>query len=186
MRPRSLDLALALLPCFSTQCLLPLCPLPRCCSTSWASTLWVWLLCSPVHCYQLAWRIATGRLRATKSRARPGRKFRREPIPQNSALKPYLLPKVGTHERPVVFCETSYDFIVKVIAGSCNRAAVTFLVRRLAFLDHFLEAVVEVLVFPPFRHLGLVVEFNFVDQQAGKTLRLAVQVLILGRHRRDR
>ena len=75
--------------------------------------------------------------------------------------------------------------MLKVIAGSCNRVPVTFLVRRAALLDRFFQTVVEILVFPAFRDLGLIIEFDLVDQQAGKTLGLAVNVLILGRDRRN-
>src|SRR5216683_3793263 len=122
----------------------------------------------------------TVQLRAAKSRAMAGRTFQRRPILQNDALKPYLLPEVGTHDGKIVFCETSYDFILKVIAGSCNRLPVSFLVRRTAFLDRFFQTVVKIFVFPAFRDLGLIIEFDFVHQQARETLGLAVNVLILG------
>src|SRR6202795_3101999 len=128
----------------------------------------------------------TGRLRPAKNRARAGRKFQRKPGLQNGALKPYLLPEVGTHDGKIVFCETSYYFILKVIAGSCNRLPVSFLVRRTAFLDRFFQTVVKIFVLPAFRDLCLIIEFNFVDEQARKTLGLAVSVLILGRDRRNR
>src|SRR5467141_4753320 len=123
----------------------------------------------------------TERLQPAKNRARAGRKFQRKPRLQNGALKPYLLPEVGTHDRKIVFCETSYYFILKVIAGSCNRLPVTFLVRRTAFLDRFFQTVVQIFVFPPFRDLGLIIEFDLVDQQASETQGLAVNVLILWR-----
>ena len=128
--------------------------------------------------------VETGRCGLAKSRARAERKFQREPQPQNGALNPYLLPKVGTHDGKIVFCETSYYFMLKVIGGSCNRVPVTFLVRRPAFFDRFFQTVVEVLVFSALRDLGLIVEFDLIDQQAGKTLGLAVDFLILGRNRR--
>src|ERR1035438_1998632 len=112
--------------------------------------------------------------------------FQRKTQPLNAALKPYLLPEVGTHDGRVVFCETSYYFTLKVIGGSRNRGPVTFLVRRPALVDRFFQAVVEILVFSAFRNLRLVVEFDLVDQQTGKTLRLAVNVLLLGRKRRGR
>src|ERR1035437_2764530 len=121
----------------------------------------------------------TGRLRAAKSRARsrekiPAKKFQRKPGLQNGALKPYLLPKVGTHDGKIVFCETSYYFMLKVIAGSCNRVPVTLLVRPTAFLDRFFQTVVQIFVFPAFRDLCLIIEFDLVDQQVGKTLGFAV------------
>jgi hypothetical protein len=58
----------------------------------------------------------------------------RRKIPTNTATakrrtQAYLVPEVGTHDRKIVFCETSYYFMLKVIAGSSNRAAVTLLVR---------------------------------------------------------
>src|SRR6266478_5454492 len=125
----------------------------------------------------------TGQMRAARSRARAGRKFQRKLKPQNGALKPYLLPKVGTHDGKVVFCETSYYFMLKVIAGSGNRIAVTFLVRRTALLDGFFQTIVEIFVFPAFGDLCLIVEFDLVDEKTGKTLGLPVNVLILGRGR---
>src|ERR1035437_6225374 len=105
----------------------------------------------------------TGRPRAAKGRARAGRKSQRKPRLQNGALKPYLLPKVGTHDGKIVFCETSYYFMLKVIAGSCHRAPVTSLVRRTAFLDRFCQTVVEIFVFPAFRDLCLIIEFDLVN-----------------------
>jgi hypothetical protein len=113
----------------------------------------------------------TGQLRPAKSRAKAGRKFQQEPGLQNGK---------------VVFCETSYYFMLKVIAGSGNGVAVTLLVRAPAFLDRLFQTVVEILVFPAFRDLGLIIEFDLVDQQAGKTLGLAVNALILGRGRGNR
>jgi hypothetical protein len=105
----------------------------------------------------------TEHLRAARNRARAGRKIRRKPRLQNGALKPYLLPKVGTHDGEIVFCETSYYLILKVIAGSGNRVAVTLLVRGPAFFDRFFQTVVEIFVLPPFRDLGLIIEFDLVD-----------------------
>src|SRR5271169_5076859 len=123
-----------------------------------------------------------GRLQAARNRARAGRKFRRKPRLQNGALKPYLLPKVGTHDGEIVFCETSYYLILKVIAGSGYRVAVTFLVRGPAFFDRLFQTIIEIFILPAFRNLGLIIEFNLVDQEAGKALGFAVNVLILGRH----
>lgn len=123
----------------------------------------------------------TEHLRAARNRARAGKKIRRKPRLQNGALKPYLLPKVGTHDGEIVFCETSYYLILKVIAGSGNRVAVTFLVRGPAFFDRFFQTVVEIFVLSSFRDLGLIIEFDLVDKQAGKALGFAVNVLILGR-----
>src|SRR5258708_37314921 len=104
----------------------------------------------------------TGRLRPAKNRARAGRKFQRKPRLQNGALKPYLLPEVGTQDRKIVFCETSYYFILKGIAGSCNRLPVTLLVRRTTFLDRFFQTVVKIFVFTSLLYLGLVIDFDFV------------------------
>ncbi len=73
--------------------------------------------------------------------------------------------------------------MLKVIAGSCNRVPVTLLVRGTAFLDRIFQTVVEILMFPAFGDLGLIIEFDFVDQQAGKTLRLAMDFLIVRRGR---
>src|SRR6202158_6452950 len=121
--------------------------------------------------------IWTGRLRPAKKGARAGRKFQRRPRLLNGALKPYLVPEVRTHDGRIVFCETSYDLILKVIARCCNRFPVAFLVRRTTFLDRFFQAVVEIFVFPAFRYLCLIIEFDLVDQQASKTLGLAVNVV---------
>src|ERR1019366_8616562 len=122
---------------------------------SWLACFWlkrVWTsrsltLCSGRVCWlretgqapalQGSW---TGRPRAAQRRARPRekiatKKFQRKPGLQNGALKPYLLPKVGTHDGNIVFCKTSYYFMLKVIAGSGNRVPVTLLVRGTAFLD---------------------------------------------------
>src|SRR5216683_1528554 len=125
----------------------------------------------------------TGQMQAARSRARAGRKFQRKLKLQNGALKPYLLPKVGPHNGKVVFCETSYYFMLKVIGGSGNRVAVTFLVRGTAFLDGFFQTIIEIVVFPAFGDLCLIIEFDLVDEQTGKTLGFAVNVLILGRGR---
>ena len=76
--------------------------------------------------------------------------------------------------------------MLEVIAGSSNGVAVTLLVRPTALLDRFFQTVVEILIFPAFSDLGLIIEFDLVDQQAGKTLGLAVNVLILGRDRGNR
>src|ERR1035437_9951659 len=128
----------------------------------------------------------TGRPRAAQTRARTkeetaSKKYQPIPVLQNGALKPYLLPKVGPHDGNIVFCETSYYFMLKVIAGSGDGVPVTLLVRGTAFLDRIFQTVVEILMFPAFGNLGLIIEFDFVGQQAGKTLRLAMDFLIVGR-----
>src|SRR5260370_41502208 len=125
----------------------------------------------------------TGQMQAARSRARAGRKFQRKLKLQNGALKPYLLPKVGTHDGEVVFCETSYYFMLKVIGGSGNRVAVTFLVRGTALLDGFFQTIIEIVVFSTFRNLCLSIEFDLVNQATRTTLGLAVNVLIPGRGR---
>ena len=76
--------------------------------------------------------------------------------------------------------------MLKVIAGSCNRVPVTLLVHGAAFLDRFFQTVVEVFVLAAFGDLGLIIEFDLVDQQAGKALGLAVDFLIVGRNRGSR
>src|SRR5208337_5626451 len=129
---------------------------------------------------EMSW---TGRLPGAKSRARAGRKLQRKPQLQNGALKPYLVPKIGTHDRKIVFCETSYYFMLKVIAGSCRRVPVTFLVRGTAFLNRFFQSIVEIFVFPAFRNLGLIVEFDLVNQQPSKPLCFVVNFLIVRRGR---
>src|SRR5580658_3056159 len=107
----------------------------------------------------------TGQLRTTKSRARAGGKFQRKTQLQDGALKPYLLPKVGTHDGEIFFSETSYDFILKVIARCRNRVPVPFLVRPPAFLDRFFQTVVKIFVFPALGDFRLIIEFDLVDQQ---------------------
>ena len=101
----------------------------------------------------------------------------------NGAIKPYLLPKVGTHDRQIVFRETSYYFILKVIPGGCNSAAVTLLVRAAALINHFFQTIVKVLVLAAFGDLCLIIKLDFIDQKAGKSLSLAMNVLILRRKR---
>src|SRR5258708_40250502 len=125
----------------------------------------------------------TGQLLAAKSRGRAGRKFQRKPRLRNDALKPYLVSEVRTHDGRIVFGETSYDLILKVIARCCNRLPVPFLVRRTALLDRFFQAVVEIFVFPAFRDLCLIIELDLMNQKARKTLGLAVNVLLLGPER---
>src|SRR5260370_12223586 len=103
----------------------------------------------------------TGRLRPAKNRARAGRKFQRKPRLQNGALKPYLLPEVGTQDRKIAFCETSYYFILKEIAGSSNRLAVTLLVRPPPFLDRFFHPALHTFVFPASPHLSHIIAMNY-------------------------
>src|SRR5258708_36950182 len=76
--------------------------------------------------------------------------------------------------------------MLKVIAGSRNRVPVTFLVRAAAFFDCHFQAIVEVFVLSAFGDLRLIVEFDFIHQQARKTLGFAVHILILGRYGRSR
>ena len=128
-------------------------------------------------CPDQALKNRSGQLQAAKGPPRE-EKFQRELQLLYDALKPYLVPKVSTHDRKIVFCETSYYFMVKVVAGSGNGAPVTFLVRPTAFLDHFFESVVEIFALSALGDLCLIVEFDLVDQQAGKALGFAVNVLI--------
>src|SRR5260221_5658347 len=127
----------------------------------------------------------TGQLLAAKSRGRAGRKFQRKPRLRNDALKPYLVSEVRTHDGRIVFGETSYDLILKVIARCCNRLPVPFLVRRTALLDRFFQAVVEIFVFPALRDLCLIIELDLINLKERKTLGLPVNVLILGRESRN-
>jgi len=62
------------------------------------------------------------------------------------STQPYLQLEIGTHNLQIVFCETSYHFMLKVIPRSCNRIAVTLLVRRPALLDRIFQAVVKIVL----------------------------------------
>jgi len=53
-------------------------------------------------------------------------------------MEPYLMPEIRSHDGDVVFCETSHQFMLKVIAGGRNRVPITFLVRAAAFFNRFL------------------------------------------------
>lgn len=101
-------------------------------------------------CSQLARMIANERLRlegeTARERAKVEKKIQRKLQLLYGALKPYLVPnlvpKVGTHNREIVFCETSYYFMLKVVGGSRSGIAVTFLVRGAALLNRLFETVV--------------------------------------------
>src|SRR5271166_1546078 len=96
----------------------------------------------------------------------------------------HLHLKVWTHHAQIVFCETSFDFIFKVIAGSCNRGPVTLLVRRAALVDRILQAIVEIFAGAAFSELGFVIKLDLIDQQARKAPSLAVEFFVFRRHRR--
>lgn len=140
-------------------------------------------------CSQLARMIANERLRlegeTARERAKVEKKIQRKLQLLYGALKPYLVPnlvpKVGTHNREIVFCETSYYFMLKVVGGSGRCVPVTLLVRRAALLDGLFQTVVEIFLFAALGNFGLIVEFDLVDQQARKALGLAMHFLILGR-----
>src|ERR1043165_4707342 len=75
----------------------------------------------------------------------------------------YLLsPKIGAHDGNIIFREAADDLIVEVISTGGGCIAVTLLVRPPAFLDIFLQPVVEIFVFASFGYLHLVVEFDFI------------------------
>src|SRR5258708_24422429 len=76
--------------------------------------------------------------------------------------------------------------MMKVIGGDCNRTPVTLLVRDATLVDRIFKTIIEIFILAPFRYLGLVVELDLVDQEAGKTLRFAMNVLILGGNPRRR
>src|ERR1700693_3244778 len=92
----------------------------------------------------------TGRPRGARNRARTKKDLARKTQLQNGALKPYLVPKIGTHDGEIVFGETSYYFMLEVIAGCGNCIPVTFLVRRPALLNSFFQTIVEIFVFSAF------------------------------------
>ena len=94
-------------------------------------------------------------------------------------MEPYLMPEIRAHDGDVVFGETSYQFMLKVIAGSRNCIPVTLLVRAAAFLNRFFQTIVKIFVFPAFRDLRLIIKFDFVHQQAREALRFAMYVLVL-------
>src|ERR1700690_1353727 len=90
----------------------------------------------------------------------------------------HLRLKVWTHHAQIVFCETSSDFIFKVIAGSCNRAPVTLMVRGAALVDRILQAIIEVFIGAAFGELGFVIKLDLIDQQACKTTSLVVDLFV--------
>src|SRR6202161_1443830 len=91
-------------------------------------------------------RVRTAR-ETTRQRTRIERKIRGKLQLQYGALKPYLVPKVGTHDGEIVFCETSYYFMLKVIGGSGGCVPVTFLVSPAEFFDGLFHTVIEMLLF---------------------------------------
>ena len=96
-------------------------------------------------------------------------------------MEPYLVPEIRAHDGDVVFGKTAYQFMLKVIARSCNCIPVTFLVRAAALLDRFLEPIIKIFVLAAFGNLSLIIELHFVDKQARKTLGFLVSFLIVER-----
>jgi len=82
------------------------------------------------------------------------------------------MPEIRSHDGDIVFCETSYQFMLKVIAGGRNRVSVTFLVRAAAFFNRFLQTIINVFVLPAFRDLRLIVELDLIHQQTSEALGL--------------
>src|SRR5258708_25044285 len=81
-----------------------------------------------------------------------------------------------THDRDVVCSQAAQNFLLKIVCAGCRRVAVSLLVCRAAFLNVVLHSIVKIFVLASFGDLGLVVQFDFIDQQAGETLRLAMDV----------
>src|SRR5208282_4041708 len=91
------------------------------------------------------------------------------------------MAEIRSHDGCVVFGQAAQQLVLKIISGGGHGGAVALLKRASALVYVFLETVVQILVAAALGDLGLIVELDFVDQQAGEALRLAVNVGVLGR-----
>src|SRR6266704_318090 len=98
---------------------------------------------------------------AGASAAKPAHKIRSASTPTDcQRLRTTLCllsPKIGAHNGTVVFGQAAYQFVIEIIAARGRSIAITLPVSRTALLD-------------------------FILQQAGKTLCLAVNIRLFGRH----
>ncbi len=97
-----------------------------------------------------------------------------------------LFLEIRTHNRKIIFGKATNNFFLKIIATCCCGCSVTLLKRRTALVDVFLQAIVQVFIAAAFCDFRLIVELDFIHQQAGKALRLAVRVGIFGRQSSER
>src|SRR5712691_3624266 len=127
---------------------------------------------------------------AAGASAKPAHKIRSASTPtdcQRLRTTLYLLsPKIGAHNGTVVFGQAAYQFVIEVIAARGRSIAITLPIGRTALLDVVLQAVIYIFVFASLGDFGLIVQLDFIHQQAGKTLCLAVNVRRFGRHLRKR
>src|SRR5581483_5291804 len=94
--------------------------------------------------------------------------------------------KILAQERSIVFCEAANQFLIEIVCARRGGIAISFLVRRAAFFNIFFQAIVQVVVLAALSNLRLVIELNFVHQQASKALCFAMQVGIFSGGSRDR
>src|SRR6266550_2081419 len=124
------------------------------------------------------------------SAAKPAHKIRSASTPTDcQRLRTTLCllsPKIGAHNGTVVFGQAAYQFVIEVIAARGRSIAITLPIGRTALLDVVLQAVIYIFVFASLGDFGLVVQLDFIHQQAGKTLCLAVNVRLFERHLRKR
>src|SRR5437764_5609336 len=125
---------------------------------------------------------------AGASAAKPAHKIRSASIPtdcQRLRTTLYLLsPKIGAHNGTVVFGQAAYQFVIEVIAARGRSIAITLPIGRTALLDVVLQAVIDIFVLASLGDFGLVVQLDFIHQQDGKTLCLAVNDRLFRRHLR--
>src|SRR6266581_6537417 len=93
-----------------------------------------------------------------------------------------LLAEVCTHYRIVIFRQAAHDFLLKIVSTGCGGVAVALLERGATLFNIFFQPIVKILVAATFRNLRLVIELDLIDQQAGKTLCLAVCVRVFRGH----
>src|SRR5689334_304341 len=92
-----------------------------------------------------------------------------------------ISPKIGAHDGTIILSQAANQFLAKVVgAGGCG-IAVPLLESAAALLDVFLQPVVEIFVLAAFGDFYLIVQLDFIDQQPGEALCLAVDVGIFGR-----
>jgi len=91
-----------------------------------------------------------------------------------------LVAEICAHDGDVIFGQTAQQFVLKVIRAGGYGTSVALLKRAATLVDVFLQTIIQVFVTPPFSNLGLIVELDFIDQQAREPLRLAVYVRIFG------
>src|SRR5216684_1133003 len=100
-------------------------------------------------------------------------------LPETLSLN--LAVKIRTHDGDVVLGQAAQQLMMKIVAAGGGRVAVALLKSAAAFVDIFLETVVQILVTPAFRNFCLIIKFDFIYQQSREALRLAMHVRVCGR-----